>query len=301
MPGGYAWWYLDALSDDGAQGITIIAFIGSVFSPYYAWARRHAPKGLADPLNHCAVNVALYGRQGARWAMTERGRGQVQRDAATLQIGSSELRWVGDTLHIEIDEVAVPWPSRIRGTVRVHAPRRFNHPVQLAAQHRWCPIAPAARVEVDLGGHRWAGPGYLDSNQGDAPLEQAFQRWDWSRARLDGGHSLVFYDVDRVNAPPLRLGLRFDADGGVRAVEPPPATALPSSLWRVARGARSDDGNPARVRQTLTDAPFYARSLVDAHWLGEPVTAMHESLSLTRFDSAWVQAMLPFRMPRITR
>ena len=68
---GYVWWYLDALSDDGESGLTIIAFIGSVFSPYYAWARR---KGDAGPENHVAVNVALYGKGGKRWSMTERGR-----------------------------------------------------------------------------------------------------------------------------------------------------------------------------------------------------------------------------------
>ena len=89
-PGGYAWWYLDALSDDGRHGITVIAFIGSVFSPYYARARRRAGSAGADPLNHCAVNVALYNRGaggargGQRWAMTERGHGQVQRDAHNL-------------------------------------------------------------------------------------------------------------------------------------------------------------------------------------------------------------------------
>ena len=33
-PGGYLWWYLDALSDDGRSGITVIALLGSVFSPY---------------------------------------------------------------------------------------------------------------------------------------------------------------------------------------------------------------------------------------------------------------------------
>ena len=58
-PGGYAWWYVDAFSEDGQFGLTIIAFIGSVFSPYYAWSGRR------DPLNHCAVNVALYGERGA--------------------------------------------------------------------------------------------------------------------------------------------------------------------------------------------------------------------------------------------
>jgi carotenoid 1,2-hydratase len=31
------------------------------------------------------------------------------------------------------------------------------------------------------------------------------------------------------------------------------------------------------------------------------VVAMHESLSLDRFMRPWVQAMLPFRMPRRAR
>ena len=31
--GGYVWWYVDALSDNGDNGITLIAFLGSVFSP----------------------------------------------------------------------------------------------------------------------------------------------------------------------------------------------------------------------------------------------------------------------------
>ena len=72
---GYAWWYVDALSDDGRHGLTLIAFIGSVFSPYYALARR---RGRGDPQHHCALNVALYGAGGRGWAMTERGRGSLQ-------------------------------------------------------------------------------------------------------------------------------------------------------------------------------------------------------------------------------
>jgi carotenoid 1,2-hydratase len=271
-----------------------------VFSPYYARARRHAGRAAgADPLNHCAVNIALYGRGGPRWAMTERGRGQVQRNAHMLKIGPSALRWAGDSLHVELDEITVPWPSRIRGTVTLHAARRFDHPVALAPGHRWCPIAPAARVEVALGGLRWSGPGYLDSNHGEAPLESAFRRWDWSRAQLANGDSVVLYDVDRLGAAPLQLGLRFDARSGkVSTIEPPPPAPMPATQWHVARGGRSDAGAPLRVQQTLTDAPFYARSLLDTQWLGERVVAMHESLSLARFDRAWVQAMLPFRMPR---
>ncbi len=275
-----------------------------MFSPYYAWARRQGG-GAADPLNHCAVNVALYGRAGRRWAMTERGRGQVQREATALQIGPSALHWQGDTLSIRIDEITVPWPTRLRGVVKLHAAQRFDHPVALAAQggHHWCPIAPSARVEVDLDqpGLRWSGPGYLDANHGDAPLESAFRRWDWSRCHLSNHRSVVLYDVDRIGAEPLSLGLQFAADGSVSAIEPPAAAALPSTLWRIARGTRSEGGAPVRLLQTLTDAPFYARSLLNTQLLGERVTAVHESLSLTRFDRRLVQAMLPFRMPRVTR
>ncbi|MFM7004007.1 MAG: hypothetical protein ACKOXN_08715, partial [Limnohabitans sp.] len=68
---GYLWWYIDAMSDDGQHGMTLIAFVGSVFSPYYAWARR---SGQADPENHCALNVAIYSKGASRWAMTERGK-----------------------------------------------------------------------------------------------------------------------------------------------------------------------------------------------------------------------------------
>jgi carotenoid 1,2-hydratase len=64
------------MSDDGQHGMTLIAFVGSVFSPYYAWARR---KGNADPENHCALNVAIYSKGASRWAMTERGAGSCHR------------------------------------------------------------------------------------------------------------------------------------------------------------------------------------------------------------------------------
>ncbi len=273
-----------------------------MFSPYYAAARRRDPNGLADPLDHCAINVVLYGRGGSRWAMTERGRARVDRSRDHLQIGPSAMRWEGDGLVIDIDELTVPWPRRLRGRVQVRPVARIAHAVSLAPGHWWCPIAPVAHVDVDVGGHRWSGRGYLDSNQGRAPLERAFRRWDWSRSHLRNGDCAVFYDVERVDAEPLHVGLRFGIDGRVATVDRAPAAApVANTRWRVARGARSDPHASVQVRRTLTDAPFYARSLLGALWFGEPVSVMHESLSLDRFDNRLVQAMLPFRMPRRAR
>ncbi|MBB4200309.1 carotenoid 1,2-hydratase [Rhodoblastus sphagnicola] len=298
--GGYSWWYVDALSDDGRNGITIIALIGSVFSPYYAEMRR---RGGGDPLQHVSLNVAVYG-EGKRWAMTERFGDAVQRDKSWLEIGPSSLEWDGDCLTIRIDEIAVPIPKRLRGTVRVHPTALHDKSYQLdsAGRHHWGPIAPCARVEVELEkpSVRWSGSGYLDSNRGDEPLEAAFKRWDWSRAALKRGAAVLYDVTGRDGAGPV-LGLRFDPAGGVEPFEAPPFIKLPSTLWRVERGTRGDPQGGARVVETLEDTPFYARSVLETNLLGETATAMHESLCLDRFSARWVQRLLPFRIPRALR
>ncbi|RYF38363.1 MAG: carotenoid 1,2-hydratase, partial [Comamonadaceae bacterium] len=295
---GYAWWYLDALSDDGRHGLTLIAFIGSVFSPYYALARRRG-QGRADPHNHCAMNVALYDTANAGapsgWCMTERGRTALRRTATRLSIGSSSLEWKGQVLTAEISERMAPWGGRMRGSIRLmpQALTNQSHALDAAGRHQWIPIAPCARVEVALEqpAVRWSGAAYMDCNRGERPLEQDFSRWTWSRASLAQGHTAVLYDVARSDRSNLSLAWCFDPAGGAAAFEPPPLAALPASGWRVPRVTRAD--MPPRVIQTLEDAPFYARSLISTHVLGEPATAVHESLCLRRWAWPAVQLMLP--------
>jgi carotenoid 1,2-hydratase len=268
-----------------------------VFSPYYAWARR---RGGGDPLQHCALNVSLYGKPRG-WTLTERGSAAVQRDPEMLRIGPSALTWDGTGLTVRIDEITAPLPSRIRGVVRVlpSALTSCRFSLDQAGRHRWSPLAPTARVEVRLEqpALRWSGDGYLDSNDGDAPLEEDFVEWDWSRAPLPGG-ATVLYNVTRRTGPDLAMALRFDRAGQVEHFPPPPRASLAPTLWRMPRRTRCDEGAQAVVRQTLQDAPFYARSVIETRIAGEQVTAMHESLSLDRFRQLWVQAMLPFRIPR---
>ena len=301
-PGGYAWWYLDALSDDGGHGLTVIAFIGSVFSPYYAWARRRGP---ANPLEHCALNVSLYEESGKRWAMTERAAAKVQQSAGALAIGPSSLTWDGAALEIAIDEITAPIPSRIRGTLRLYPEALFDHAVTLdtSGHHRWRPIAPGARIEVRLSqpSLNWSGTAYLDSNDGDRPLEDDFSDWDWSRARLAKGNTAVLYDVRRLDGSDFSLAKRFNGAGAIDDFAAPPEARLAATSWGIARNTRADKGHHARVLQTLESGPFYARSLVATRIGGEAVSSMHESLSLMRFRRPWVQAMLPFRMPRALR
>ena len=57
-PNGYGWWYMDGLSDDGTKAVSIIAFIGSVFSPWYSWS------GRKNPHDFCSINIVTYGKGG---------------------------------------------------------------------------------------------------------------------------------------------------------------------------------------------------------------------------------------------
>jgi len=236
--------------------------------------------------------------------MTERGRSQLRRSSSELVIGPSCMTWDGDSLSIHIDERGAPLPKRIRGTVRLRPQTLTMAQTDLDAdgRHRWWPIAPESRVEVALEqpGLRWSGNGYLDSNSGDEPLEAGFRNWDWSRAMLRQG-SAVLYDMTFKDGTRRSLALRFDRSGRAEPFEPPPAARLPKTFWwRIPRATQTELGSNATVLETLEDTPFYARSTLRAQLLGEPVTAFHESLSLTRFDTRWVQLLLPFRMPRMT-
>ena len=269
-----------------------------MFSPYYARARRAGP---AEPEAHCAFNAVLYGQRGRRWSMTERSGESLQRSSGGLTIGPSAMRWDGSGLIVNIDEVTVPRPSRLRGTVRAHPafPVTFSAALDPAGAHHWSPIAPVARIEVDFTQPRlrWRGQGYLDTNWGAAPLEDAFLQWHWSRAHNARGDALILYDRETTSGERSLLALEFGPDGAPRSLPAPARAPLPRTLWRISRTTCADDGR-AQVQRTLEDTPFYARSLIAAELRGEPVVSMHESLSLRRFGQAWVQGLLPFRMPR---
>jgi carotenoid 1,2-hydratase len=305
------------MSDDGAYGLTVIGFIGSVFSPYYAWSRRH---GESNPLNHCALNVALYGPRARRWAMTERNSTQVSRGRTELSIGPSHMRWVGDVLEIRIEETCAPLPQRVRGTVRLLPQSTGDRSFALdaAGRHYWTPFAPCSRIEASFSSPdlNWSGLGYADCNRGDEPLEDAFSRWTWSRSGAHAGSesagarpadatgssgSTVLYDVTTRDRSNRTLALKFTPNGSVQTFDPPPTIALPTTGWRVARSTRADEGTEARVIATLEDAPFYSRSMLDTQVGGARARVFHESLDLDRFRRYWVQCLLPFRMPRVIR
>jgi carotenoid 1,2-hydratase len=288
------------VSDDGRTALSLIAMLGNVFSPFYFAARRRGG-GKADPLAHPAMNVALYTPGGNQWVLTERSTSAVTRDREALVLGPSAVRWDRDALVIDIEERTAPFGQRLSGRIRLTTNEIDARPTLLDApgRHRWCPIAPAARAEVKLKhpSIRFSGHAYLDSNEGDEPLEEGFRFWTWSRVSSEKGTAIT-YDVERRDGSRLLVTRGFAPNG--HRTDGFPVAAIPASrtMWRMPRVVHADPGGFARVARTLEDTPFYARSLVHTTLGGERAEGTHETLSLDRFRSRVVQFMLPYRMRR---
>ncbi len=295
---GYRWWYVDGLSDDGRSGIVVIAFVGSVFSPYYFAARQRGP---ADPEDYVAINVGLYRPRGKLWAMTERGRSALRRDRESFEVGPSRVRWDGTSMRIDIAERSMPFGRRVAGRITVR-PEGLNTRVfelDEAGRHTWQPIAPLARIEVafERPAWFWQGNAYVDTNAGQRPLERDFHSWHWSRGSANG-KTTIDYAVTAADRSQRSLALRFGPAGEHESLASPALVDLPSTGWRIRRRVQSD--SVPVVERTLEDTPFYARSVLNNPGDStRPRHVMHESLSLERFSSTWVRTLLPFRMPRL--
>lgn len=247
------------------------------------------------------MNVALYSNSHKRWTMTERGERHCARSTNHFKIGPSQLHWDGQKLRIDIDEVSVPLPRRVKGHITLFPNQlfEFSAPLDANGRHRWGPLAPDARVEVHLShpAQHWTGHAYLDSNEGDEPIDTPFVEWDWSRSVLSDGSVAVIYDVQPKSGEDRVLAIRFARDGGIDHFIAPPRVQLQKTAWRIPRRMRSD--GPVTIAKQLEDTPFYQRAMLRSDLLGEEVTSFHETLNLPRLTSPLVQAMLPWRMPRM--
>lgn len=287
------------MSDDGRLAIVVIALLGNPFSPWYARARRRGIAS-ADPLAFSSMNVALYARGASAWTLLERTVLPGARSASGMQIGRSTIQWVGDRLEIDIDERTTPlrFPLRGRVTLRPEILTETEITLDPLEEHRWWPVAPLARIEVDFAkpGVRFSGHGYHDANAGSVPLEATFARWSWSRARAHG-RAYVTYDV-RTPAGERSLAVAIGGDG---RLEPMPgsstwSTSLGHTRWQIERRARVDVWQKASLVRSLEDGPFYARALVDTTLGGKPVLAMHETLDAERLKRRWVRHFTRYRM-----
>ena len=297
-PNGYAWWYIDGIEPNSGQAVSIIAFIGSVFSPWYRWSGRKQPQ------NNVCLNVATYGKK-SRFTMTDRGQSALVQEPHKLTIGPSSLIWdpSNKELIIQINEVSsLPLISRLKGTIRLKPSGVTNVELPLTKEgtHIWRPFAPTAEIEVNLNKPewQWKGHGYFDANFGTRALEQDFDYWTWGRFPLEKGTS-CFYDLELRNQEKYQFEYHFENDGTAKNITSAPKNQkFSNSLWGIKRQTRCDSQSEPKQENSLLDAPFYNRAAVSTTIKGRKTTGVFEALDLRRFRNPLLMFMLAVRVPR---
>lgn len=287
----------------------MIIFVGSVFSPWYfsRISKGERPK----PSEHCAVNVALTSKRtgASRWIFTEYDRfdGELSRG---ITIGKSSLSKRTDgvyELSLEDRPPAYALPMGIKGRVRFTSdgptavPSTGPFVLDRDGAHRWAPVAPRCRVDVDLSAPnlRFSGDGYHDVNHGDEPLGAAFSRWHWARSH-ERDRTRIRYDRALRDGTRRVLDIESDRDG-LRYVhrDDERAMKLAMGAWTLMEPAALHvDSGPALTNvRRVESSPFYARYTART----QRAARGREHLDLDRFALPSMQRMLPFRARRDAR
>jgi len=282
-PGAYRWYYADVVAGDTTA--VFILMVGSVFSARYA-ARRDA-----RPLQHCAVNFALY-RHGVRqsWVLSEYAG--AASDGRSLHIGNSRLCYQPDgSVDFFVRARGAPFGSLTKAalTLRPDGPGLPHQALVPGLSHRWAPVVPRARatLRLPLLGEVLEGVGYHDSNAGDVPLGTDLPGWNWARVHTQAA-TYVHYQLADAQALVLSA-TEAEAHLDRQPASPGPAVrtgwglSVPSAL----------QAGPVRLvaPRLLESSPFYARleaSHQDDHALGEVA-------DFRRFRSPLIRWMAHFR------
>lgn len=308
--GGFAWWYLDHVDEDG-NGLVMIWSFGLPFLPGYLGAARagQAEAAGARP----SLNLVLYeaGRP-AFYLLQEYApeRCEWTPDAWRFADTRIALARLGDhaSLSAAIDCPIPNSGDRLTGTVRVQGPlARIQGAPAPCPEHEWSPVLGPAHLQAKLRiGDTPVireGLAYHDRNGGRVPLDGlGIRRWTWGRwvrpEALDIYY--VLWPEDPAQAVDV-LGVRIDAEGRGELRED--LTVDPRGHRRAAYGMphipqlslQADDGEWMKTKTTriLDDGPFYLRTLIRG---AEAGYGIGEWVDPARIDKAWQRPFVRMRV-----
>lgn len=210
-PKAYEWWYFDALSDDGTEGIIIIFLDNFIYSPRYN-ARQKTERSNLEPLRRFpAVSFTYFsGGKPVYRAVHEFPEGSFFADTETpeCRIGDCSFKFdsadygSGYLVTVKLPagggrrmEAVFEWLS-----IESHfdpQPVRYD-----AIPHCWNLVAPRSDVTgkatifsrkgMPLDVRHFRGTGYHDHNLDNRWLQKTVRDWHWGRAHF-ADSTAVFY------------------------------------------------------------------------------------------------------------
>ena len=276
-PGGFIWWYIDAL-DAKLNGLVMIWSFGLPFLPGYLKAARDGHP--EPPQQWPSLNLALYRDGRPCFYLLQR---YAPEDAEwygdSWRFGATEIvRNEANGMRTVTANIDCPVPRsqhKLHGQIRLtgRAPR-IDPSLQQTPdpRHEWCPVTGPSVCTADL---TWGGasrfeldaPAYHDRNGGDRPLDQlGIDHWIWGRTIGSNGTRIHYLVWPKGEDQDVRTWVFDIAPDGLITRQAVDEANLhgPCTAWfgvpywrRVALGGSGE----VRTGQLVEDGPFYLRSI----------------------------------------
>ena len=213
QPGGYEWWYFDAVAIDDRHSLVVIFYEGNPFSPSYIDAQQEPSEIAPVPKNFPAVSISVYeDGKPIYYSFTEYSAEQGTFDEARpfVQVGGHSMRTsksAGDLIYeLQLQE-SLPSGDKLKATLEFSSEGTglsFKSSGEQTAGHQWNLVQPRSEVEGTI--HietkkddkviSFEGRGYHDHNTGHEPMREEFSDWYWGRFHFSTA-TLVYYIMNR--------------------------------------------------------------------------------------------------------
>ncbi len=228
-PGGYEWWYFDAMSENG-YSIVVIFYEGNPFSRKYIQAvqKDEAISGHHFP----AISISLY-KNGKPifYSFEEVNLHQAffSETVPMAKVGNNRFEQMGSdtaqqklTYQLNLDQ-KLPNGDRLTGELQFFSSLNaglngFEGEQTGTDSHLWNLVQPRCEVtgRLQIEGYAeetidFKGVGYHDHNTGLEPMKEQFDEWYWGRFHFEN-FTVIFYLMQENGVWDKRVWLIPDRD-----------------------------------------------------------------------------------------
>lgn len=325
QPGGYEWWYFDAISTDGRHSLVVIFYEGNPFSPSYINAQQGRSNEEPLPQNFPAVSISVYeDGNPIYYSFTEYSNEQctfdsehpfvkIGRHSMRAEEGGEKLRY---SLHLQ---EALPSGDKLQVSLEFGSDPvnlRFDDAGEQSVGHQWNLVQPRSEVNGDIHietqkGNKtisFEGRGYHDHNIGHEPMRDEFSDWYWGRLHFSAA-TLVYYVMNR-KATHQHCAWLIDSEHNiVERFSDITLSDTGRSIFGLSMAHKIDiqsEHTQIQIQQSnlLDNGPFYRRFLsdgllkVDGQTVPEPASGITEYIRPDRIYSRIFWPLVNMRIRR---
>ena len=311
-PGGFLWWYVDIIDEQG-NGVVLIWSFGLPFLPNYAAkARKSTPQ---SPHERPSLVISIYKNfQLDCYLFQEYSSEEVSWESSQWSFGANCIQTTQDGLDISLSLPIPKTTLTLNGTIQVQGTKRKDGNRPSHTDHEWVPILMPATANVHLRcgeeEYTFSGRAYHDHNSALLPLHNLnIQSWWWGRIALPEQELIWYSLIPNQQASPIHLAITVSKEGDIQIYDEGNCECLnlKKSIFGLSSPSSFEVDTPweerisIKVKSIIDDGPFYQRYIVHTNTTKGDGYGIAEQVVPDRVDGDWMRPLVQMRVSQSKR